>query len=144
MSVTINKNSNPSWQSLVDSSGSECFCINQDDKAEKAHQVKLMAVIFQKGHQVLVWLGPDTDRSVYKAFQSASFASQLAVRDTKRGLPPNPFGAFGNCLKYFARLQALLWLLSTYGKSTISWDTLWYAFYYLGRKVTKEGLRTAI
>ena len=38
-------------------------CINQEDHAEKAEQVRLMGLIFAKAEQVLVWLGPAADGS---------------------------------------------------------------------------------
>ena len=42
-------------------------CINQDDVAEKGHQVERMGEIFKRANRVLVWLGPDKDGSVSKA-----------------------------------------------------------------------------
>ncbi|KAM0436147.1 hypothetical protein ACHAPT_003039 [Fusarium lateritium] len=38
-------------------------CIDQNNHAEKADQVLLMAEVYTKAEQVLVWLGPEADRS---------------------------------------------------------------------------------
>ena len=36
----------------------DALCINQDDPAEKSHQVQLMLTIFTKASEVIAWLGP--------------------------------------------------------------------------------------
>ncbi|RYP33979.1 hypothetical protein DL767_004500 [Monosporascus sp. MG133] len=37
----------------------DALCINQEDNAEKSHQVNMMAAIYSKATMVTVWLGPD-------------------------------------------------------------------------------------
>jgi hypothetical protein len=39
----------------------DAICINQDNPAERNHQIKLMTEIYSKAKRVLVWLGPDPD-----------------------------------------------------------------------------------
>ncbi|KAL8393637.1 hypothetical protein RB595_003393 [Gaeumannomyces hyphopodioides] len=48
----------------------DALCINQDDAAEKNHQVGLMARIFSRADVVLAWLGPDPNGHIHLALQS--------------------------------------------------------------------------
>ena len=41
----------------------DALCINQDDSAEKAHQIKLMRPIYALASGVLLWLGSGTDET---------------------------------------------------------------------------------
>lgn len=51
----------------------DVICINQSDKTEKEHQIPLMAEIYAKASQVLVWLGESEDNGdlVLKAISHA-------------------------------------------------------------------------
>ncbi|KAH7035809.1 heterokaryon incompatibility protein-domain-containing protein [Microdochium trichocladiopsis] len=40
----------------------DAVCINQDDPAEKGHQIELMARVYQEAAKVICWLGPSTPR----------------------------------------------------------------------------------
>ncbi|KAJ0116046.1 Heterokaryon incompatibility protein 6 [Diaporthe amygdali] len=46
----------------------DSICINQDDKHEKSHQVRLMAGVYSQATQVLICLGPDDDDHAERAF----------------------------------------------------------------------------
>ncbi|KAK8096730.1 Plasma membrane ATPase 1 [Apiospora kogelbergensis] len=41
----------------------DAVCIDQDDAAEKAHQISLMNTIYSEAERVLVWLGPSAPES---------------------------------------------------------------------------------
>ena len=45
----------------------DAICINQEDKLEKRDQIPLMADIYQRGKQTIVWLG-EHDRRTGRAF----------------------------------------------------------------------------
>lgn len=45
------------------------ICINQEDLAERGHQVSIMRNIYTMADQVLVWLGPDPDGDSHVAFK---------------------------------------------------------------------------
>lgn len=46
----------------------DSICIDQDNKIEKSHQVRLMADIYSQAKQVLICLGPDNDGHAERAF----------------------------------------------------------------------------
>lgn len=46
----------------------DSICIDQDNKHEKSHQVRLMADIYSQATQVLICLGPDNDGHAERAF----------------------------------------------------------------------------
>ncbi|KAK0641860.1 heterokaryon incompatibility protein-domain-containing protein [Cercophora newfieldiana] len=41
----------------------DSICINQQDSAERSHQVDMMGRIFKRSQWVIVWLGPESDGS---------------------------------------------------------------------------------
>ena len=41
----------------------DAICINQDDNAEKSHQVNIMGSIYRRAERVLIWLGPSAEQS---------------------------------------------------------------------------------
>lgn len=59
----------------------DAICINQNDTAEKTDQLKLMSFIYKGAQQVLIWLGPDHDGSIQKAFQAAEPLGRRNIRD---------------------------------------------------------------
>lgn len=80
----------------------DAICINQNNDSERAHQVRLMADIYQKASRVLVWLGP--------AYQDSDTAM--------KGL------AKAKCDE--ARLVSVPWLLALDGIcSRKYWRRLW-------------------
>jgi hypothetical protein len=47
----------------------DAVCINQQDDAEKSHQVPLMGRIYSLAKKVVVWLGPGNKQYTWRAFQ---------------------------------------------------------------------------
>jgi hypothetical protein len=58
----------------------DAICINQDDKKERNHQVKLMGFIYRKASSVLVWLGKG-NMEIQAAF---SFLKEIWDRKFRR------------------------------------------------------------
>jgi hypothetical protein len=63
----------------------DALCINQDDLAERAAQVKIMRRIYESAVQVLVWLGGDADDSagairLMRRFTRADFPDDYVPR----------------------------------------------------------------
>ncbi|WYZ35143.1 hypothetical protein EsH8_I_001419 [Colletotrichum jinshuiense] len=50
----------------------DAICINQGDDIEKAHQVNLMGVIYDRATEVVVWLGNDPKNLAEEAFEGLS------------------------------------------------------------------------
>jgi ubiquinone biosynthesis protein UbiJ len=50
----------------------DALCINQGDIEERNHQVKLMAFIFARAEEVLVWLGPMETPNIKTQLERAS------------------------------------------------------------------------
>jgi hypothetical protein len=50
----------------------DSICINQDNDAERNHQVSLMGKIYNQATRVLVWLGPDQDHDASRVFNIIS------------------------------------------------------------------------
>ncbi|KAM0328623.1 hypothetical protein ACHAQA_005034 [Verticillium albo-atrum] len=68
------------------------ICINQDDVIEKTSQVQLMREIYSKADQVIVWLGPPTDRSdelmdCWQEIGQAALDLNIQSYYTREGLP---------------------------------------------------------
>ncbi|KAI7467628.1 hypothetical protein KC351_g13972 [Hortaea werneckii] len=59
----------------------DAICINQGDINEKSHQVEIMAEIYSRTSQGLIWLG-ETDESTEKALQSINAAYAEAYAET--------------------------------------------------------------
>ena len=57
----------------------DAICVNQQDRAERAHQVKRMAALYSMASQVIVWLGPESQNSTLALRAIDRFASQLRV-----------------------------------------------------------------
>lgn len=56
----------------------DAICINQSDKLECSHQVRLMRDIYQKSSRVIVWLGPKSSHSD----KAMSLLLQLSIRNS--------------------------------------------------------------
>ena len=48
----------------------DAICINQNDTAERSHQVSLMQMIYSRAHTVFSWLGPPDDQRIDIALQT--------------------------------------------------------------------------
>jgi hypothetical protein len=61
----------------------DAVCINQNDAAEKSHQVQLMRDIFHKAESVLIWLGelPSPYDQQVRSCQKISFRRQPDILD---------------------------------------------------------------
>ncbi|KAK6227422.1 heterokaryon incompatibility protein [Colletotrichum tabaci] len=53
----------------VETVWADAICINQGDNDEKAHQVNLMGVIYDRAAEVVVWLGKDPGNLAESAFE---------------------------------------------------------------------------
>ncbi|KAH7322657.1 heterokaryon incompatibility protein-domain-containing protein [Stachybotrys elegans] len=62
----------------------DSVCINQEDAAERGHQVRLMRSIYRHATSVIVWLGWEHPREVLCAF---SILSSIASGGTVNGCP---------------------------------------------------------
>ena len=64
----------------------DAICINQQDDAERSHQVASMGDIFRNAHRVVVWLGIDADAEdvpdAVERISSRAFAGVCSVVDT--------------------------------------------------------------
>jgi hypothetical protein len=70
----------------------DAICINQQDVDEKSHQVKLMASIYSRASQVVMWLGADEGDAV-KALPIIATALEDYATSKKRD-DPLPYKAF--------------------------------------------------
>ncbi|KAK6600797.1 het domain protein [Botrytis cinerea] len=64
----------------------DAICINQEDLNERGHQVQLMAKIYSKASQVVVWLGEAADNSdlALEEIVIAANQSEISSRKTTR------------------------------------------------------------
>ncbi|KAL3476513.1 heterokaryon incompatibility protein-domain-containing protein [Aspergillus californicus] len=65
----------------------DAICVNQDDLAERGHQVNLMGEIFSNAHFVVSWLGPGTTETrlaidAISIYNSIPGTDELGRRDT--------------------------------------------------------------
>lgn len=56
-------------------------CVNQKDKAERSHQVKLMGSVYRCAERVLVWLGRDLGREAEEARRLIERLDELFSHD---------------------------------------------------------------
>ena len=57
----------------------DAICVNQQDPAERGHQVKRMAAVYSMASQVIVWLGPESQNSTLALRALDNIGSQLRV-----------------------------------------------------------------
>ena len=57
----------------------DAICVNQQDIAERGHQVKRMAAVFSMASRVIVWLGPESQNSTLALRGIDRLGSQLRV-----------------------------------------------------------------
>ena len=57
----------------------DAICVNQQDRAERGHQVKRMAAVYSMASQVIVWLGPESQNSSLALRAIDRLGSQLRV-----------------------------------------------------------------
>ena len=57
----------------------DAICVNQQDIAERGHQVKRMAAVYTMASQVIVWLGPESQNSTLALRVLDNLGSQLRV-----------------------------------------------------------------
>ena len=57
----------------------DAICVNQQDQAERGHQVKRMAAVYSMASQVIVWLGPEGLDSTSALRTLGGLGSQLRV-----------------------------------------------------------------
>ena len=57
----------------------DAICVNQQDSAERGHQVKRMAAVYSMARQVIVWLGPESQNSTLALRAIDGLGSQLRV-----------------------------------------------------------------
>lgn len=59
----------------------DAICIDQENVAERGHQVRLMQKVYTRATRVLVWLGLQDTKRVEMAFDLVHKISQLAVKE---------------------------------------------------------------
>ena len=57
----------------------DAICVNQQDRAERGHQVKRMAAVYSMASQVIVWLGPESQNSTLALRVLGVLGSQVRV-----------------------------------------------------------------
>ena len=57
----------------------DAICVNQQDPAERGHQVKRMAAVYSMARQVIVWLGPESQNSTLALRALDHLGSQVRV-----------------------------------------------------------------
>ena len=57
----------------------DAICVNQQDRAERGHQVKRMAAVYSMASQVIVWLGHESQNSTLALRVLDGLGSQLRV-----------------------------------------------------------------
>ena len=57
----------------------DAICVNQQDPAERGHQVKRMAAVYSMARQVIVWLGPESQNSTLALRALDNIGSRLRV-----------------------------------------------------------------
>ena len=57
----------------------DAICVNQQDVAERGHQVKRMAALYSLANQVIVWLGPERQNSTSALRTIEEYGSRIRV-----------------------------------------------------------------
>ena len=57
----------------------DAICVNQQDRAERGHQVKRMAAVYSMASQVIAWLGPESQNSTLALRALNDLGVQLQV-----------------------------------------------------------------
>ena len=57
----------------------DAICVNQQNRAERGHQVKRMAAVYSMASQVIVWLGPESDNSTLALRAMDQVGSEMRV-----------------------------------------------------------------
>ena len=57
----------------------DAICVNQQDRAERGHQVKRMAAVYSMASRVIVWLGPESQNSTLAIHALDRLSSQSRV-----------------------------------------------------------------
>ncbi len=57
----------------------DAICVNQQDIAERGHQVKRMAAVYSMANQVIIWLGPESQNSTLALRAIHDLGSQVRV-----------------------------------------------------------------
>ncbi|KAH7232718.1 heterokaryon incompatibility protein-domain-containing protein [Fusarium solani] len=79
----------------------DAICINQQDQAERGHQVQLMARIYTSADHVVSWLGPK-DHSL--AFQAIHALAYTMKRNNPKQVPPTQTTFRPEWLRHIPRL----------------------------------------
>ncbi|KAK4618011.1 Heterokaryon incompatibility protein 6, OR allele [Fulvia fulva] len=58
----------------------DAVCINQENKPEKADQVKLMGLIYEKAYRVVIWLGSEGEDTAHATALLGDFANHVNFR----------------------------------------------------------------
>ena len=58
----------------------DAICVNQQDVAERGHQVKRMAALYSLANQVIVWLGPERQNSTLALRTIEEYGSRIRVK----------------------------------------------------------------
>ncbi|KAK2016850.1 HET-domain-containing protein [Colletotrichum eremochloae] len=86
----------------IEMAWADAICINQGDNNEKAYQVNLMGLIYDKATEVVVWLGQDSNNSAdaaFEGFKTTNAAIQNGTHMTE-GVVPGAFMTLGNGASY--------------------------------------------
>jgi len=132
----------------------DALCINQEDDAEKSHQVAMMGEIYRKAETVLAWLGPDTYGHAKPAFElimmiASTVSEQLKslhfseLPKLKSNHPIHEAKASWYSLNYFGCLPFFdrAWIVQElglskcvllhWGDSEVLWDYMRYLNWFL-------------
>lgn len=108
----------------------DAICINQEDNAEKIHQIQLMRAIYQHARSVVAWLGNDDSSENGAALFRNLAKLQLPVHQVRRGsyLDRDLWSLLRNV--YWTRIWIVQEIalgrrvIAMCGQSTIDWEKL--------------------
>ncbi|EKG21901.1 Heterokaryon incompatibility [Macrophomina phaseolina MS6] len=135
----------------------DAICINQQDVAERGHQVRLMRSIYKKAKSVLIWLGPDDQQTASAVFAAAK---KIFLKDMISIPPPEDDIWVGFALLFGRPWFWRLWCLQEitlassaqimWGPESIAWECLGFAAawirtvgYQILRNVPLQGVHNA-
>ena len=131
----------------------DALCINQEDDAEKSHQVAMMGEVYRKAETVLAWLGPDAGGHAKRAFELIEMIISVVIEQLKyfrfselprlkSDHPIREAKASWYSLTHFGRHNFFdrAWIVQElglpkcvilhWGDSKVRWDSLGYIFWF--------------
>ena len=142
----------------------DAICVNQQDTAERNHQVKRMAAVYSMANPVIVWLGPESHNSTsalraidalgslvqvnWKTYTLTSVSTRELITRSKNPFDDETWESVGDLLDrpWFKRLwirQEVRLAGEAYlfcGNEAMLWESLRNAIFYLRRAFMPKGI----